>query len=160
MKRTRTILEQRKTDSVTDKSVFEAVCRDIAERLDADLVSIWFMCDSESCIESQCSFDVIKQSFSEGRRLYKTDYPHYFQSIVEENYISANDVYTHPATVELIENYFRPLGVYSLLDFILHKDYQPVGILCCENRRSPRKWSEKDQSYLRSISALISHRFC
>jgi GAF domain-containing protein len=79
--------------------------------------------------------------------------------VFEETFISAPDAHTHPATKGLSEVYFKPNGIQSLLDFIRHKDFKPVGVICCENRSARRDWSEENKNTLRSIAALVSHRF-
>jgi len=159
MLRTRKVLNLKQIDSILNHEVFEAVCKDLAEEIDANLVSIWFCAREGTGIECQCAYDVVSGEFTHGQFLSKNEHPIYIQNLIEYNYISAPDVRTHPATKELIEDYFEPNGILSLLDFILHKDHKPVGVICCENRRVHRNWSEDDKSYLRKIAALVSHRF-
>jgi len=159
MKRTRKVLNPEPTQTVCDQDVFEAVCLDVAENIGADLVSVWFCSLEGSGILCQCRYDAISGIFSEGQRLMKEEYPRYFEAIIEYNYISAPDARTHPSTRELTETYFKPNGVRSLLDFILHEDFRPIGVVCCEHRQEIRNWTEADTSYLRSIASLVSSRF-
>lgn len=160
MERTRKILSQRQKEAVDNKMVFREVCRDVAENLDADLTSIWFCAKDGSAIECQCHYDALSGTFSQGQCLDKAKCQFYFETMIEYNCISAPDVYTHPATRELIEPYFKSIGVLSLLDFILHENFKPIGVICCENRREHRYWNDNDKNYLRSMASLISHRFC
>lgn len=159
MKRTRQILNQGLIQSLNDQDIFEAVCLDIAEFTGADLVSLWFCHLDGSAIKCQCRYDAISEMFSRGQVLMKADYPRYFETMVEYNYICAPDARNHPDTKELAEDYFKPNNIHSLLDFILHEDYKPIGVVCCEHRTRMRSWSDHDKSYLRSIAALISSRF-
>lgn len=159
MRRTRKVLNPEPTQSVCDQDVFEAVCLDVAENIGADLVSLWFCSFEGSGILCKCRYDALTGIFSEGQRLMKEDCPHYFESMIEYNYISAPDARLHPATRELTEAYFKPNGIKSLLDFILHEDFHPIGVVCCENRQRIRHWSDADKSYLRSIASLVSSRF-
>lgn len=159
MQRTREILKPNLADSVCDQDIFEAVCLDVAENVDSDLVSIWFCSFEGTGILCKCRFDALTGVFSEGQRVMKEDCPQYFETMIEYNYISAPDACEHPATRELTESYLKPNGVRSLLDFILHEEYKPIGVICCENRSCIRQWSEADMSYLRSIAMLVSSRF-
>lgn len=159
MKRTRDVLNAGSLQSISDQDVFKAVCLDIAENIGSDLVSLWFCSFEGSGILCQCRYDALTDTFSEGQRLMKEDCPRYFEAIIEYNYISAPDARSHPATRELTETYFKPNGIKSLLDFILHEDFRPIGVVCCENRQKIRHWSEADKSYLRSIASLVSSRF-
>lgn len=156
MKRTRKIL---KSKSIDDETLFQAVCLDVAERVESDLVSIWFCSFEGTGILCKCRYDAITGLFSEGQRVMKADCPLYFETMIEYNYISAPEACEHPATRELAEKYLKPNGVVSLLDFILHEDFKPIGVICCESRSSIRHWSDEDMSYLRSIATLISNRF-
>jgi len=160
MQRTRKILSDQKHGNISDETVYREVCLDVSEHLKADLVSIWYCCDGEAGIECQYRYDANEDSFSKGQKLMKTDCQFYFETMVEYNCISAPDVRTHPATKELVDSYFAPNGIVSLLDFILHEDFKPIGVICCENRSDYRYWNDADKAYLRSLASLISHRFC
>lgn len=159
MKRTREILSLKQVEDATDEKVFKAVCLDVAEDLEADLVSIWFFDSNQTRIECQCSYDAVTGEFSKSHALKRNDFPSYFKTVVEETFISAPDACTHHATKELTEIYFKPNGIQSLLDFIIHKDFKPIGVVCCENRSTRREWSEENKNTLRMIAALVSHRF-
>jgi len=159
MNRTREILSKKRSTPATKEEVFKSVCMDVSENLDADLTSIWFFDKDQTQIECQCCFDAITKEFTKGGALKNADYPTYFNSIVEFNFISAPEALTNSATKELAESYFKPKGIVSLIDFILHRNFNPIGVICCENRSSIRNWSESDKDYLRSISALVSFQF-
>lgn len=146
-------------DSVHDQDLFKSVCLDVAEHVESDLVSIWFCSFEGTGILCKCRYDAATGIFDDGQRIMKKDCPRYFETMIEYNYISASDARKHPATRELAEIYLKPNKVQSLLDFILHEDYKPIGVICCENRSSIRHWSEDNMSYLRSIAMLVSSRF-
>ena len=159
MKRTREILSKKRVEPATDEEMFQAICLDVSENLDADITSIWFFDPEHTQIECQYCYDALEESFTKGQVLEKTDFPAYFSAVVEYNFISAPDAWTHTATKELIEVYFKPKGIVSLLDFIIHVNFKPVGVICCENRRGIRDWSEQNKDYLRSIASLTSFHF-
>jgi GAF domain-containing protein len=162
MQLTRNILSRKQQGSISDGTVFQEVCKDVAIDLNVDLVSIW-LCgdpDRKSYIECQCRYDAKNETFEKGEIVWKADCPVYFETMIEDNIIAAKDVSKHPATRDMMEIYFEPKGICSLLDFILHKDFKPTGVICCEMRGTPREWTEKEIGYLRAIAALVSHRFC
>jgi GAF domain-containing protein len=159
MQRTRKILSLQATENISENTIFQAVCEDIHERVDADLTSIWFFNSSKSTLKRQCQYDALEGNFDKGHIITKAEYPGYFETILEDNYLTAPDVHSHYGTKALSETYFDPKGIKSLLDFIIHRDFQPIGVICCENRRSQRNWNESDKNYLRSIASLVSVRF-
>jgi GAF domain-containing protein len=157
MGRTRALLA--KARQVSTPEFFQAVCLDTSGDLDIDQSSVWTFDPHGQKIECQCRYDALTKEFSRHQALRQQDCPRYFRAIVEENYVCAPDVATHPATREFLESYFKPNGIVSLLDFIMHEDAVPYGIICCENRRGIRQWSEADRNYLRSIATLTSFLF-
>ncbi|MEM9157669.1 MAG: GAF domain-containing protein [Verrucomicrobiota bacterium] len=159
MNRTREALSKTRQPKATKSEVFQSICLDVSENLLADLTSVWFFDKEQTQIECQCCYDALAESFSKGQILRKEDFPKYFERVIEDNVISAPDALNHSATKDLTEPYFRPKGIISLLDFILHRNYTPVGVICCENRKDMRNWKEADIDYLRSIAALTSFHF-
>lgn len=158
MKRTQELLKRSPADDADVEPILEAICHDAAENLDADLVSIWLFKQDPERIECQLALDATAGETSTGLVLLESDYPIYFRSILEESTISAPVAATHPMTREFAETYFKPKGIISLLDFIVHRDFQPVGIICCENRSARRDWSEDDKRYLMRLATLASFK--
>jgi len=156
VRRTQATIE-RESGALSDSAqVWRSVCRDASEHLDADLVSVWRFLNEGEAIQCLCAFDAIDESFSSGHVLPRSDCPTYFATIIEETLVCAPDARTHRVTKELTESYFEPNGIISLLDFIVHQDYSPVGIICCESRSKRRDWTEKDQRYLLALATLAS----
>lgn len=159
MDRTAEILEKAKTEDVPPFQIFQAVCRDVAEKTEANRVSIWHLEKDHSCIRCACFYEADGEVFSDGQVLYADDHPTYFKSILTEKFIVAPDARDHLATAELTDEYFRPHDIYSLLDFVIHEDFKPSGVICCENSGERREWRDDDVSYLRQISTIISFHF-
>ncbi len=153
MERTRKVAAR---DCASAKDIYQAICLDAAENLDANLVSIWRF--DENCSKIIClhALDVESGTASAGQELMRDDFPRYFESILEETTISAPDARTHPMTRELTEAYFVPNEIISLLDFIMHSNLKPVGVICCESKRKRRNWSEEDRQYILSLAAYAS----
>ena len=70
--------------------------------------------------------------------LERSAYPNYFQAIIEETCISAPDSQNQFFTRELAKDDLIPNNIKSTLDFILHEDLAPVGVIRCENRSDTR----------------------
>jgi len=91
--------------------------------------------------------------------LLREDFPNYFQHLLEETVIRAPRAREYYQTRDLKEAYFEPMGVISLLDFILHDGAVPLGVICSESRTRERQWSDADVNYLRALTALASRFF-
>ncbi len=157
MSRTRTLLTKR--PNVTKEEFFRALCLDTSGDLDVDQVSVWTFARDLGQIDCHCCYAALAEIFSSGQTLRQKDCPRYFREVVEESFVCADNVADNLATREFLESYFKPNGIVSLLDFVLHQDREPFGIICCENRREPRTWQESDRNYLRSIATLTSFLF-
>lgn len=151
-------LEAADRTSLSSEHVFHAACRDVAEATGANRVSIWDFSDRRDSVHCVCFYDASTDSFTKGQVLTAEDLPTYFRVILKEKYIVAPDARSHAATAELVDPYFRDHDIYSLLDFIIHENFKPIGVICCENAGAIRDWQEEDISYLRQISTLISFR--
>lgn len=159
MQRTRKILSLQDSENISEEAVFQAVCKDLYERVDSDLTSLWFFDSAKKSLTCQCQYDALSDTFEKGFIITAAEAPAYFKNVLVDNYLSAPDVRSHYATKDLTDTYFSPKGIKSLLDFIIHREFQPVGVICCENRRNQRNWNESDRDYLRAIASLISIRF-
>lgn len=162
MQRTLEIMVDGRASERGPHEIYRAVCEDCAEHVDADLVSIWLFDASRTSIVRAAAYDAESGIHSaDPMRLSHDDSPEYFRHIREQTVIAASDACGHPMTRTLADSYFRPLGIVSMLDFIIHRheDFAPIGVICCENRGHRRDWSEADINYLRRIAALTSRHF-
>lgn len=141
------------------ETALQEICK-IAVRIipRANLVSLWRFDESGASITSLVNFDVTTQSFTSGTVLCREDFPVYFKAIVEQELIVASDARNHSCTRGFNRVYFTPLDIYSLLDFILHKDFKPYGVICLESKGQAVNWTLEDQENIRILATLIS--FC
>ncbi|MFT2091481.1 histidine kinase [Paraglaciecola sp. 2405UD69-4] len=125
----------------------------------ANRTSIWRLVDNKQKIECLMCFDQLSNSFSSGQILTKEDFPEYFEAILENEHIVASDARNHPSTECFNADYFIPNDIYSLLDYILHQDFSPTGIFCCESVGTFSHWEEQDSTKLRKMANIISMFF-
>lgn len=159
MNRTQEILDRANSETVSPELVFQAVCKDVGEHTGANRVSIWRFENGGDSIRCVSFYKTQNGTFTKGQVLSAKDQLEYFKRIQTDHFIVASDARNHPATAEFTDQYFAEHDIYSLLDFILHDKFVPVGVICCENAGEPREWSDDDVSYLRQVSTLISFRF-
>jgi hypothetical protein len=125
----------------------------------ADRVSLWRFEDNYSKIVSIVSYDRINNQYDSNQELKKEHFISYFDAILSNEVIKASDAREHELTSCFKELYFEPNNIYSLLDFILHNDFKPVGIICCESVGEINNWSEDDVASLRRIANASSLYF-
>lgn len=120
--------------------------------LNVSRASIWRLNDTIDTME--CMALSIDGEFVdvENLRLIASDYPRYFNALVHERFIVADDAHTHLDTCEFSEGYLTPLNIFSMLDAPIRKNGKIVGILCCEQTEHPRTWSLLEQSFAAILS--------
>ena len=119
-------------------------------------ISIWRHNDTGSYIECVSLFDVAETNPVAGTKLYEPDYAPYFNVVLSESIINAEDARTHEATSCFTESYLKPLDIYSLLDVPYYEDGKFEGVICCEQQHSFRVWDQEDIIFIKSIADLLS----
>ncbi len=136
----------------SNQEILRALCNDVLENTQAELVSVWEFDDNHTqihCIESvsSCRFTSVKDHV-----LKRKDFRKYFDAILEHFKVNAPDVFHQPDTAELIDTYFRPHHIKSLLDYIIHHKGETVGVICCETISNHVEWSARELKYIHALS--------
>lgn len=146
--------------SISVKDKLKGICDTTASLIQgANRVSLWVFSPDFESIETLICYDTSSRSYSSGQKLSKSDFEDYFSAILQNEIINAPDARTHDTTKCFKDVYFEPLNIYSLLDFILHRDFSPHGIICCESVNKVTIWSDKDIDTLKRIARASSMHF-
>lgn len=146
---------------LSEADIFRALCCDVYHFLNADLISIWSIEDDGDSIVRRFLFeDGQEREQDPGKevRLSRTEHPDYFVEILSSICLLAPDVRDNPNLESLVETYFNPQGVQSLLDYVIYRNMIPVGIICCE-ARDARSWLMSDAEKIRSLTVAMSFEF-
>lgn len=100
-----------------------------------------------------------KGKLTNGQSLKKTDFPEYFDYILTNKVLSASDARENPATTCFNEMYFKPLNIFSLLDFIFHFQFKPTGVMCCEREGDATQSSKDNINALKRVANITSMFF-
>ncbi|GHF20597.1 hypothetical protein GCM10017044_14360 [Kordiimonas sediminis] len=156
MQQTRQYIETLAANTVPGPMLLQSICKDAATNLQVDLVSVWFFSETYDRITCACRYDVLADTVTSGGTLGRAAHPVYFQHLLSETRLIAPDVEKRSYTVELLDTYFRPNKIKSLLDYILVHNSEPIGVICCENRRTTRDWREEDVRYLNMLGTMAA----
>ena len=138
------------------KAAIQEITEQTANNMEVERVSVWLY--EEIGAKLRC-FDLFERSLnqhSEGVELLTVDYPAYFQALLEEQLIVADEAHIDPRTQEFSQSYLAPLGITSMLDAPIHLGGQTVGVLCNEQVGTSRHWTPEDQNFARSVADLVS----
>ncbi len=126
----------------------------VSEILEIDRVSIWNY--TENQIECINCFQFSTNTHASGSILKKTDFPNYFNAIAYGLILKADNAIVHPDTYEFKDSYFNPLEIKSLMDTPIRIDGVLVGVLCCEQTKVIKSWSDEDANFAKHIADIIS----
>jgi len=137
---------------------FQEITEVTARTLNVERVSIWLYNEPKTHIEC---IDLFEQSYgkhSAGLSLAIADYPHYFNTLIQNPLVVADDAMHDSITHELLEPYLKVLNVTSMLDAPLRLGGKIVGVLCVEQVKTCRHWTPEEQNFARSIADITSLR--
>lgn len=81
------------------------------------------------------------------------DHPAYFQCLLDEGCVVADDALTHPAVASYLAEYLVPEGVRSLLDVCHSVNGELFGVVTCEQIGAPAPWSARQLQTVRQLVA-------
>ena len=123
---------------------------------EVDCVSFWDFNEEKNTLSCRQSAQREKIKTRKGLVLRKENAETYFEKILNNNLIVAEDVYNNTATKELNE-YAKEYKVNSLLDGIVTEGNQKY-VICIETVKE-RKWHDNESNTLLAITNIISNFF-
>ncbi len=142
---------------------FPAAIREITEvtarTLVVERVSVWLGSAEIGHIRCPDVFEKSTGSHSPGPVLEAALYPRYFEALHRDRIIDAVDVYADPRTREFSEDYFRPLGIGSLVDAAVRVSGSVVGLVSCEHVGKPRRWLPDEIRFVAEVADATAHAY-
>lgn len=132
------------------------ILEESAKVLKTSRISIWRYHPKGEYLESISQFDENDKRATKGIKLFKKDFVPYFEAIILETIIEAENAREHPSTSCFTDSYLKPLQIYSLLDVPYFENGKFVGVICCEQQFSMRNWDQEDILFVKSVADLIS----
>jgi two-component system, sensor histidine kinase len=138
--------------SLTEK--LRVICSAINSLIpSADRVSLWVFDKELTEIKSLILLTDREYHFAP-IVLNKSDFPQYFEHILKHETLMASDAREHPSTACFNDLYFEPNDIHSLLDFVIQKDFEPIGIICCEAVGDIAFWQQEDVEVMKRIAQI------
>lgn len=157
----RNLLEISKSRPINFGNFREAlnlITKTAAISLNTHRVSVWHYNNKRNSIECLLLYKLNEDSFEHGVELSGRDYPHYFEALLEEDVIPADDAEVDPKTYEFKDAYLQPLHIQSMMDTPFFLDGKLGGVICCEHMEH-HHWMPEDILFAQSLSDIISLLF-
>ncbi|TRY30096.1 GAF domain-containing protein [Aliiglaciecola sp. M165] len=123
---------------------------------DAHRVSIWRFDDNKTCIRCLKCYEKISKHFSAGQILTRKECPCYFEEILLNGLVVADNAQEHPQTQCFTDDYFSIHNIRSVFDCIVETNFQPTGIICCESVNVVNNWEKSDIEMIKRIANMTS----
>ena len=132
--------------------------KEVTSSIDADRCSIWLYNSDKTSIICQQLYIKSEDSWYSDIELFRKDFTPYFDHLLADPIIVADNAETHSATSCFTEGYLKPLGIKSMLDVPIIFRGTVIGVICIESL-TLRNWAPCEVDFAQMLSSLYSFAF-
>ncbi|WPU63971.1 ATP-binding protein [Peredibacter starrii] len=143
-------------DSGLLEESFNIITKSVVEALNVGRCGIWFYNEKRTAIILNDLYESETQTHSSGAILDASDFPKYFDYLLEERTLPAVDTFNDPVTSEFLEVYLKPLNIVSMIDAPIRVNGKMIGIICCESVGVTRNWTMAEQNFIGNITDILA----
>ena len=132
--------------------------KEVTSSIGADRCSVWLYNKDKTSIICQQLYIKAEDKWYKDIELFRKDFQGYFDHLLIDPIIIANNAETHPATSCFTEGYLKPLGIKSMLDVPIIFRGSVIGVICIESL-TLRSWSDCEVDFAQMLSSLYSFAF-
>jgi len=132
--------------------------KEVTSSIGADRCSVWLYNKDKTSIICQQLYIKAEDNWYKDIELFRKDFQRYFDHLLIDPIIIANNAETHPATSCFTEGYLKPLGIKSMLDVPIIFRGSVIGVICIESL-TLRSWSDCEVDFAQMLSSLYSFAF-
>ncbi|HET6995983.1 MAG TPA: CHASE4 domain-containing protein, partial [Chitinophagaceae bacterium] len=130
-----------------------------AQTIHCERVGFWLYDNDGTSIATNCIYQLSTGHYTDGGRIYESNYPGYFRHLKKDVLIVANDVQANQAFREFTIGYLIPLGITSIMDVPVRSAGKIIGIVRFEHIGPKREWVVNEKVFARSIADVIAITF-
>ena len=124
--------------------------------LKIERVNVWVFKKNPNKIECIGNYSHKGETFSKGEILLESEIPTYFSHLQSDKTIKIKDVYTSEISTELNETYCKEFNIHSIMDIPVRIGGKLAGVLCFEDCKKAREWSEDEINFALAVSQIVS----
>jgi PAS domain S-box-containing protein len=136
----------------------KTLTKQVVDSINADRASIWLYGNDKKSIICQQLYIKAEDKHYQDIELFEKDFKEYFDALIENPIIVANDAETHKATSCFTETYLKPLGIKSMLDVPINYQNELIGVICIESL-TPRIWGKIEVNFAQLLSSLYTFSY-
>jgi signal transduction histidine kinase/DNA-binding response OmpR family regulator/HPt (histidine-containing phosphotransfer) domain-containing protein len=119
-------------------------------------VSIWLFDPAREVLQCHDLYRADSGDHGQGGQIKVDSYPGYFEALLTNETIAADDVVNDARTTCFGETYYKPLGIGSLLDVPIVHAGRVEGVLCIEHVGAPIKWTAEQRLFAIAMANFAS----
>jgi PAS domain S-box-containing protein len=155
IERQNVLLEFSQKDLSNMPEAMQKITETSSRTLNVDQVSIWLFNTDKTKIICNDLYNLKNDHHKHGSVLEAGNYPRYFEAIRTFYNVTAANARKYYHTSEFTELYFKPQGIFSLMDVPIWLEGELVGVLCHEHFKI-KHWTFEDQDFASSMAYLVS----
>lgn len=126
-----------------------------ATALRFDRVGFWRFEPERQALVCECQYTLATRSFTGGEVLDTWALPDYVAGLRARRVIAATDARNHGCTREL-RAYFERHDIHSVLDAPVFLNGEIIGVVCHEQQRAPREFSQQELDFAASVADMVA----
>ena len=136
----------------------KTLTKEVITTMEVDRCSIWLYNSDKTSITCQQLYIKSEDNWYQNIELFRKDFTPYFDHLLIDPIITANNAEEHPATKCFTETYLKPLGIKSMLDVpIIHRG-EVIGVICIESFIG-REWNKSEVDFAQMLSSLYTFAY-
>ena len=132
--------------------------KEVVDSINVDRCSIWLYNKNKTSIVCQQLYVKSENMWYNGLEIFEKDFGPYFEELVKNPIIIANDAEKHPATSCFTDGYLKPLGIKSMLDVPIIYFGETIGVICIESF-TLREWDSFEVDFTQLLSSLYTFAY-
>lgn len=150
LSRSRKIRDGKLEDAISE------IITSASKAIKTNRVNAWLFVNNFSEIKCIGNYDFLKPDLELAPNLPKQLIPNYFNLLTSKEIVITTEAFENPQASELLEIYLKPFDVHSLMDIPIYIAGELVGLVCFENTKTSRVWTDQEQKFGLVIAQIIS----
>ena len=130
----------------------------LSATVSASRTSIWKLSEGGNALNCISLYESGEHLASRDSVVNMREFPRYFETLMAESRIHAEEAQTDPRSSELTE-YFKDHGIVSILDAGIIVDGKLVGVVSLEQAGRRAQWHADEESFVSTIAAIVGQLF-
>ncbi len=149
-------------ESIFQGSLTEALEKinfEASKAFDVEKVGVWIFSEGNEALRCFSAYDAKTGCHTSGDIIHRWEYPEYFETLLSDRTIAAEDVMNDPRLAKIVESRLAPSRVTAMLDAVIIQEGRLVGVFCLGHTETPRKWHTGEEAFATTIAAIVAQLF-